>query len=262
MNRTLLLIMIATLFSCKNSAIKKNDNSKDTISNTHVLANKEPNIISGNETDMVYISTDDGDTLGYTKGELRKILKAFPELTDEFPRPPDESYASAKNIRVDLGNNSTFSLDCELCRDDYYRVYAYFLKMSDGNEQYKVERERLIKLYRDIGFITARLENWGNGYGHLSRRILGYAEYSVYRLSADKNEGYFKKSYDIKKQKALYIAMLKQTIDDEVNNDTETLPKDKPSRKKELLKTVDEINSLITDYFYLKMTQQFQSSNY
>jgi hypothetical protein len=130
--------------------------------------------------------------------------------------------------------------------------------MDDGNEQYKIQRKTIIKLYRDIGFITARLANWGNGYGHLSRRILGYAEYSVYRLGADKNEGYFRKSYNIKKLKALYIAMLKQTIDDEVTNDTETLPKDKSSRKKELLKTVDEINSLITDYFYLKMAQEFQ----
>lgn len=32
--------------------------------------------------------------------------------------------------------------------------------------------------------------------------------------------------------------------------------------RKELPKTVDEIYSLIADYFYLKMTQGFKNSNY
>jgi len=226
------------------------------------LEKKEPDIITGNERDIVYISTDDGDTLEYSKGELRKILKAFPELTDEVPYSPDEDYARGKNVVVYFEDDNRFSLDCELCRDNYYRLYAFFLKMHNGNNQYKVQRETLIKLYRNINSIYGRIEHGGTYYGHQYRRILGYAEYSIYLLNSDKDYGDFKKSYDIKKQKAFYIALLKQTIEDEVNNDTETLPKDKPIRKKELLKTVDEINSLITDYFYLKMTQQFQNSNY
>ncbi len=260
MNRTILLIMVvATLFSCKNSATKP-DNGKDDI--PHTVDNKEPDIISGNDKDVVYISADDGDTLEYSKGDLRKIVKGFPELTDEMVYPPDEEYASVKNVAVDLGNNNIFSLNCELCRDNYYELYAFFLKMHDCDEQYKVQRKTLIELYRDINSIYGRLANGGTYYGHQYRRILGYAEYSIYLLNSDKDYGYFKKSYDIKKQKELYITMLKQSIEDEVNNDTETLPKDKPARKNGLLKTVNAINSLITDYFYLKMTQQFQNLNY
>jgi len=260
MNRTILLIMIATLFSCKNSDNKKTQNS--TVPQINMVEDKEPDVISGYNKDIVYISIDDGDTLAYSKSDLRKILKTFPELTDEIAYPPDEEYATEKNITVNLSNNSIFSLNCELCRDDYFELYAYFLKMHDCDEDYKMQRETLIKLYRDINSIYGQLAHGGTYYGHQYRRILGYAEYSICLLNSDKDYGDFKKSYDIKKQKAFYIMLLKQTIEDEVNNDTETLPKDKPIRKKELLKTVDEINSLITDYFYLKMTQQFQNSNY
>src|ERR1700761_6242196 len=127
MNRTLLLIMILTLFSCKNSA-RRPENNIDT--STYLTENKQPDVISGNDKDIVYISTDSADTLAYLKGDLRRILKALPELTDEIPNSPDESYARVKNLSIDLsGKDNVFSLNCELCKDNYYRLYGYFLKM-------------------------------------------------------------------------------------------------------------------------------------
>jgi len=88
---------------------------------------------------------------------------------------------------------------------------------------------------------------------------LGYAEYSIYLISEIKIE----KTYDITKQKELYIKSLRQLIEDESKIDFETLDKDKKSeRKKELNKIVNELDSFITDIFYLRRAQEFQYEYY
>ena len=262
MKNIFLLIMIAALFSCKNSDKNLETSNQDTIIKS-VSKLSEPDIISGNDKDTVNISSDTCDTIKYSKGDLRKIVKACPQLTNEIHYSPDDCFAKEKDVTIDLGDkDNKITFNCEQCRDNYYALYAFFLKMNDCDEQYKKQRETLIKLYRDINFIEGRLGHGGTYYGHQYRRILGYAEYSIYLLNEDQNYGDFKKSYSISKQKALYIASLKQTIEDEVNSDNDNLPKQKPKTKKELLKTVNEIDSLITDYFYLNMVQEFQYSHY
>ncbi|MDB5137664.1 MAG: hypothetical protein JWP37_4267 [Mucilaginibacter sp.] len=254
--------MIAALFSCKNSYKKLELSNQDTTINS-VSKQSEPDIISGNDKDSVNISADTDDTFKYSKGDLRKIIKACPEFTKELHYAPDVSLAKLKGVTINIGGkDNTMNFNCEVCQDNYYVLYAFFLKMGDCDEQYKMQRQTLIKLYRDLNFIFGRLRHGGTYYGHQYSRILGYAEYSVYLLHEDGNYGDFKKSYSISKQKALYIAALKQTIEDEVSSDNETLSKQKPNNKKELLKTVNEMDSLITDYFYLNMVQEFQYSHY
>lgn len=71
-----------------------------------------------------------------------------------------------------------------------------------------------------------------------------------------------KKTYDITKQKELYIKSLRQLIDDESKIDNETLGKEKAERNKELNKIVDDLNKLITDNFYLRRTQEFHYRHY
>ncbi|MBL0153394.1 MAG: hypothetical protein IPP93_07885 [Chitinophagaceae bacterium] len=56
-------------------------------------------------------------------------------------------------------------------------------------------------------------EYGGTYFTHQWGRILGYAEYSVYLLPKKASD--IRKSYDITKQKELYIKSLRQLIDDE-----------------------------------------------
>lgn len=91
-------------------------------------------------------------------------------------------------------------------------------------------------------------------------RILGYAEYSIYLFPKEKNE--LEKTYDITKQKKLYIKSLRQLIEDESKIDFETLGQEKIIRNKELNTIVDELEKLITDNFYLRRAQEFQYRYY
>jgi hypothetical protein len=103
-------------------------------------------------------------------------------------------------------------------------------------------------------------EYGGTYFGHQAKRILGYAEYSISLLP--KKEEDFEKTYAITKQKELYIKSLRQLIDDESRIDFNTLGSDKVKRNNELNKIVDELNSLITDIFYLRRAQEFQYEHY
>ncbi|QEC79371.1 hypothetical protein [Mucilaginibacter ginsenosidivorax] len=186
-----------------------------------------------------------------TKAELRKILKDNPELdTSEIFMSPDIYYFRQRNMN-EYGS--------EKGQDIYYATYAYFLKLKHPGEKHKVQRQNLVRIYRDINFIFDRLAGGGTYFGHQYTRILGEAEYDIYRA---KDNSYFIKTYNISKQKSLYLKSLKQVISDEIGSDLEISDKEKLSLKKELFKNVQEIDSLITNYFYLESTRTFQYSNY
>ena len=121
-------------------------------------------------------------------------------------------------------------------------------------------RRKLIDIYTDINSLFQRFQYGGTYFGHQYSRILGYAEYSVYLYSQSKDN--IEKTYDISKQKELYIKSLRQLIDDESKIDNETLGNDKIARIKELNKIVDDLNKLITDNFYLRRTQEFHYGHY
>lgn len=70
------------------------------------------------------------------------------------------------------------------------------------------------------------------------------------------------KTYDISKQKELYIQSLRQLINDESEIDYETLGQEKAERTKKLNEIVSEVDRLITDNFYLRRAQEFQYTNY
>ncbi len=107
------------------------------------------------------------------------------------------------------------------------------------------------------------LQYGGTFFGHQQFRIVGYAEYSIY-LYPKGGQSYdvVEKTYEITKQKDLYIKSLRQLITDESTIDFETLGKQKIERNKELNKIVDMIDNSITDIFYLRRAQAFHYENY
>ncbi len=140
-------------------------------------------------------------------------------------------------------------------------MYAYFLKQKNGIAKYSVRRKKLLEIYDTLNSLFGNLNYGGTYFGHQYSRIEGYAEFSVYWFRH--YEDYFDKTYNITKQKQFYIAGLKQLIIDEVGIDNNLISEnEKSKRRKELFKLVENLNKEITDNFYLRMAQSFQSNHY
>lgn len=201
--------------------------------------------------DPLIIITEYDDTLEYSKTEFNKIVDNHPELYSEYPEELDIAYNS---------NGEKHDFGSEVGKDNYCILYAYFQKQNNGNEEYARPRKKLIEIYTNINLLFSKFEYGGTYFGHQYSRIVGYVEYSIYLLPKTKDD--IVKTYDITKQKELYIKSLRQLIDDESKIDNETLGKEKTERNKELNKIVDELNKLITDNFFLRRAQEFHYSHY
>ena len=215
------------------------------------------------DKDTVYIISQSKDTLKFSKEEFNDIVDHFPELTSLNTQNPDTAYNST--IWVDFidssGKNKHISYSSEAGQDDYYIVYAYFLKQKNGIAKYSVRRKKLFEIYNTLNSLFGNLNYGGTYFGHQYSRIEGYAEFSIYWYKH--YEDYFDRPYDITKQKAFYVGGLKQLILDEEQFDNYTIEKkEKVERRKKLFNKVNILDKQITDYFYLRMAQSFQSDNY
>ncbi len=252
MRKSLVFLTIAILFACANPVKINKSTDADTPSSQNV-APKKAAIISGDDKDTINISTDDSDVFKYSRGELKRILKKDPELDADVPYPPDISWGESLKVSTDY--------DCEACRDDYYSLYAYFLRAKNGETKYREQRKKLIALYREINGLFGRLNGGGTYYGHQYARILGYAEYSIC-IFKDDDVYHFIRPYNVIKQKDIYLKSLERFIRDEVNNNPELSPVEKEKKKGELLGKVKTIGGLIATHFYLEMALKFQYSHY
>lgn len=201
--------------------------------------------------DTILITTEIGDTLKYTKTDFNNIVNKHSEFFEEYPINPDQAYFNG-NDKEEFGS--------EWGQDNYYILYAYFLKQKNGAEKYSKERQILIDIYSNINSLFQHFQYGGIYFGHQYSRILGYAEYSIYLLP--KSKEVLGKTYDITSQKELYIKSLRQLIEDESKIDFNTLNQEKIKRNKMLNKIVDELDKLITNIFYLRRAQEFQYGNY
>lgn len=199
--------------------------------------------------DTLLIATETGDTLNFPKEKFNQIVDKHPELYDDFAYDPDYVYHC---------NGKSKDFSSEVDQDMYYVLYAYFLKQRNGIEKFAKQRRKLIDIYSNINSLFGHFQYGGTYFVHQRMRILGYAEYSVYLYPRER----FEKSYNITKQKELYIKSLRQLIVDESSIDLETRGKDKEDRTKTLHEIVDKLELLITDIFYLQRAQAFQYSNY
>jgi hypothetical protein len=196
--------------------------------------------------DRVVISTQNRDTLVFTKKEFNQIIDSFPSLYDEgYISDPDINYSSVnrKNMFVS-----------EVGQDTYYILYAFFLRQN-LDVKYAPRRKTLTQIYDSINSIFSRLQGGGTFFGHQYRRIIAYAEYSVYWYS--KRPDFFDKWYAISEQKELYLRSLHQLVKDELSKN--------PARvhiEQQLHNTINDLGKLITDGFYLKRAQAFQYAYY
>ncbi|SDI30199.1 hypothetical protein ACQ86K_22080 [Mucilaginibacter sp. P19] len=248
-----ILFVILLISACTHPQKRKKVNS---LINIVKADNTSPSI-----NDTINISTVKTDTIKYSKKELKRILYYNSELGNKIPLSPDATYNEGP-LSNRPNDTSYINYGSENGMDNYYLLYAYFLMLKTGKEKYADQREKLIKMYQDINFIYEQLAGGGTYFDHQQARIFGYAEYSVYKYKYHEENKDFKK-YNVVKQKQLYIKLLKQHIDDELNaifftgEETQKL-----KLKKALTEKADDIDHLITGYFYLEEAQEFQNSKY
>ena len=142
--------------------------------------------------DIVIIPVETGDTLRYTKSDFNQIIDNHPEFFAKYIRNPDDTYSN----RVDRN-----SFKSEVGQDEYYVLYAYFLKQRNGIGKYAEMRRKLIDIFHNINSLFQAFEHGGTYFGHQYYRVLGYAEYSVYMYNEYRNN--LSKTYDITKQKRI-----------------------------------------------------------
>ena len=267
--KTLIYITTILFFGCTQRQINdKNITNSDTSKN---LTETKIELPQGKlerakyhtDKDTVYIFSQSKDTLKFSKEEFNDIIDNFPELTSLNTQNPDTAYNS--KIWVDLvdssGKKKHLTFGSEVGQDNYYILYAYFLKQKIGIAKYSVRRKKLFEIYNTLNSLFGNLNYGGTYFGHQYSRIEGYAEFSIYWYRH--YEDYFDRPYDITKQKAFYIGGLKQLIKDEVEIDNNVIREnEKDERCNDLFKLVDNLNKEITDNFYLRMAQSFQSDHY
>jgi len=238
--------------SC-NNRIQQSDKTQPIDTTAKVeTTNKKDNSKYYTTQDTLIIATEIGDTLKYGKEEFNEIIDNHPELVSDNIQNPDQIYYCS-------GEKEGFN--SEAGQDGYYMLYAYFLKNKNGDKKHSERRKNLIDIYLNINSLFGHFEYGGTYFGHQQARILGYAEFSVYLYK--QNETYrISKTYDITKQKELYIQSLRQLVSDESKIDFNTSGQEKIERTKKLNKIVDDIEKAITDNYYLRRTQDFHYGHY
>jgi len=194
-----------------------------------------------------------GDSLVYTKAEFDTIIINYPELVSKDTYHPDITFNGLR--KQDLRFSS------EVGQDEYYSLYAYFLKQKNGDEIFYKRRKTLLVIYEKINDLLRIIQDGGTYFGHQVSRIEGYVEYDIYLHKWNKTEQY-QNEKKITKQKSLFIQSLRQMIVD-ANNERNDIPKEyMVKRMNNMNRIVDEIAGNITDLFYLRNAQRFLYTHY
>lgn len=258
------MIYITLLFLSCNNKTNQSDKTFD-IDSTYKTVPENRIDVSQFYThkDTIEIAKENSGILIYSNNEFNQIVDNFPSLYSDNVMDPDMNYSCAKiwkDVVDKKGIKTHISFNSEVGQDEYYILYAYFLKRKNGEKKYAELRKKIIEIYLNINSLFANLQYGGTGFGHQQSRIIGYAEYSVYLYSLiEKN---IEKTYDITKQKEYYIESLRQLIKDESEIDFYTLGQEKIERSEKLNKIVDKIDAAINNNFYLRRAQEFQYRHY
>jgi hypothetical protein len=261
MNPTKLIAILLVIGSCQ-STKEDRANKNDTTIARPLGYTSADSLYATNDT--VIIASKYFDTLIYTRQRFNLIIDSFPTLYEDIPVNPDISYARSgyfKEFKDSAGSIDKISFGSENGQDEYYILYSHFLKKKNIGKQLENRRDTLITILQIINDIYGSLNHGGTYFAHQFNRINGYAEYYIYEYG--KMSGYYDRFKDISNQKKLYIRTLRQIVEDVSFNDESLHNKIKREYlMSEFSENIVRLDSLISNYFYLKKAQEFQFSYY
>jgi hypothetical protein len=251
------LLIIIVLSGCNTDTDTKPEGNESNIVITKLSKRSKSSLYAN--ADSVIISSKHFDTIRYSKEEFNLIIDNFPSLYSFIPVHPDIAYAQSgyfKDIAKTNGDSIHLTFGSEQGQDRFYILYAYFLKNKNSEKELDSIREKLISIYQNLNNIFSILNYGGTYFGHQNNRLIGCAEYDVYQYK--QLIEYTTPSNDIHKLKLLYFSTLRELIFQQSKNDREF----EASRRKQVALSLDQLEVLITNDFYLKKAQQFQCRYY
>lgn len=191
------------------------------------------------------------DGMVFYKETINKIIDKHPELFNEEVRDPNYTYYELSQQHYS-----------ELGIDEYYSIYAHFLRQRYDYTLYQREQENLDTLYNGLIELFSRLKGGGTYFGHEMSRIPGFIEYSTYTL--DKNKERFN-NQNFQQDKKDFISFLQNKVDQAAKEGfgIQDLIDAGNYDKKELIDNyyalVDKIAHLITEPFYLEQAKNYSN---
>lgn len=263
LGRLLVFLFVISLSGCQNHNSSASNISTDS-SNKSVyikIDSKKSTKESLLEDEVIQVYQKD-DTIRFSKKRLDMASKLIPEFTMELIPNPDLAY-NARPMPSIANNDEEkdfLSFACEVCKDDYFLMYTYFLRQKNKGKAAEKYRLKLIEIYRLINSVHRKLNSGGTFFSHQHYRIYAYAEYSVY-LKVHYGEDY-EKNYAVSINKGFFLGSIKQLILDDEKYNMDVLQSEKRDRKIKMLKDVEKLNGLITDHFYLNQSEKFNYTLY
>lgn len=241
------ILPISLLIACSND-------KEQTVKEQPTALNE--NQIDKSEEKEILIYSDEWDSYSITESEINNYRDYFRlSNIDEFVKEPELVYEGRKRNNDDI----EVKFISEVGIDNFYLFYSYELKQQNGVDEFRNERDTLLKIYNSINSLYSYLENGGTYFGHMKKRMQGVAEYSIYALI--RNE-YYSKNHDIENQKKYFLLSLKEYCKNEVRLNTDLLEEEKKDKLAEIDNRIIELGGYITKFFYMRNAQSFRYKYY
>lgn len=267
------IAILLAIASCRNkdsTASKTPGNIDTTIQVKHAntiydsIIHFEKNPALYTDLDTIRIG-DEYDTLVYSKKEFNEIIDLFPDLHDNIPLHPDIAYFKSgiyKNFIDENGAQQNVSFGSESGQDEFYVLYAYFLRKKVHYKEADDLRQKLLTGCRLIRSMFLSIEGFGTYYTHMYSRIKGIVEYWIYWQGESITDPYdLGKAININAQRELFIGSLKKELSDAIQADNNIAsPTEKSEKRTKVFALIEELNSLITAHFLLRCFQQYRYS--
>jgi hypothetical protein len=261
-------LSLCLLFFCTckySTGERQKNNQTDTIATHEVEGGADSADDYPDNSDTIVMVFKDDDTLHFSKAEIDSIRKYYPEIDNGGEYDAETAYAIEGRERAlmsEVQKRKVKNFSSEAGHDEYCMVYGYFLRKRHGEKKFREQRGRIIEIFRCINDIHGGFNVGATYFGHQYKRIEGYGEYAVDFMYNKDLSSYYEKQYPVNGQKKLFIASLKQFISDEAEFDIGESTDYKNDRKKAMFKKVDKLDSLITNYFYLRQAMMFEYTFY
>ena len=192
--KKLIMLLIALLFSIYSSNAQDVSIYHTKLDTVHI----KTGIIEYDGTEMI---------LSYGKYDYNEMIDNHPEFVKDW----------TYNVKQAYHKHGGMQFVGEAGEDFYHLVYAHFMKKKNENKKIESEREALIEIFREINDMHGSIQG-GTWFGHQYMRIMGIVEDELEEMLYRKERYDSKEKYSITKQKALFIASLRQFCEDELRN--------------------------------------------
>ena len=142
MKYSFLVLLSLMVFGCKQQA-QKNESPQIAAGVVDTNFIKYEHKLDSIGKDSINISADPEMPIFYKTSELKDFIRHRPELISEYTEEPSIGYArkglSPDELDERAGQTGPdYSFSSEVGQDDYYGLYAYFLRLRIGDKPFAV----------------------------------------------------------------------------------------------------------------------------